>query len=63
MSSDIILFHMFSCINFRLKIENATLKESMESMEHLTSSIDRLRVALLKVILQCLHIVNIMFYL
>ncbi|KAK7308794.1 hypothetical protein RJT34_05036 [Clitoria ternatea] len=32
----------------RMKIENATLKESMESMEHLTSSIHRLRLSLLK---------------
>ncbi|XP_044489943.1 ciliary rootlet coiled-coil protein 2-like [Mangifera indica] len=33
----------------RMRIENATLKESMESMEHLTSSIHRLRVSLSKV--------------
>jgi len=33
----------------RMKIENATLKESMESMERLTSSIHRLRLSLLKV--------------
>ncbi|XP_057991055.1 uncharacterized protein LOC110648455 isoform X3 [Hevea brasiliensis] len=33
----------------RMKIENATLKESMDSMEHLTSSIHRLRLALAKV--------------
>ncbi|PIA29370.1 hypothetical protein AQUCO_06000025v1 [Aquilegia coerulea] len=32
----------------RMKIENATLKESIESMDHLTSSVDRLRRALLK---------------
>ncbi|KAF5448281.1 hypothetical protein F2P56_028835 [Juglans regia] len=32
----------------RMKIEHATLKESMESMEHLTSSIHRLRLSLLK---------------
>ncbi|XP_027359641.1 golgin IMH1 isoform X3 [Abrus precatorius] len=32
----------------RMKIENATLKESMESMEHLTSSIHRLRLSLFK---------------
>lgn len=32
----------------RMKIENATLKESIESMEHLTSSIHRLRLSLLK---------------
>ncbi|KAM3742695.1 hypothetical protein ACB098_07G087200 [Castanea mollissima] len=32
----------------RMKIEHATLKESMESMEHLTSSIHRLRLALTK---------------
>ncbi|XP_027913220.1 uncharacterized protein LOC114173171 isoform X2 [Vigna unguiculata] len=32
----------------RMKIENATLKESMESMEHLTSSIHRLRLSLSK---------------
>ncbi|WCJ17988.1 myosin heavy chain-related [Euphorbia peplus] len=40
----------FSNIDFaRMKIENATLKESLESMDHLTSSIHRLRLALLKV--------------
>ncbi|KAJ8769025.1 hypothetical protein K2173_024021 [Erythroxylum novogranatense] len=33
----------------RMKIENATLKEGMESMEHLTSSIHRLRLAIVKV--------------
>ncbi|KAJ0078164.1 hypothetical protein Patl1_37372 [Pistacia atlantica] len=33
----------------RMKIENATLKESMESMEHLTSSVHRLRLSLSKV--------------
>ncbi|XP_022763524.1 early endosome antigen 1 isoform X5 [Durio zibethinus] len=33
----------------RLRIENATLKESMESMDHLTSTLHRLRVSLLKV--------------
>ncbi|KAL6964115.1 hypothetical protein U1Q18_035172 [Sarracenia purpurea var. burkii] len=33
----------------RMKIENATLKESLESMEHLTSAISRLRLTLLKV--------------
>ncbi|XP_044489155.1 ciliary rootlet coiled-coil protein 2-like [Mangifera indica] len=33
----------------RMRIENATLKESMESMEHLTTSIHRLRVSLSKV--------------
>ncbi|KAL5706742.1 hypothetical protein ACHQM5_024870 [Ranunculus cassubicifolius] len=32
----------------RLKIENATLKESIESMEHLTSSVNRLRRSLSK---------------
>jgi len=32
-----------------MKIENATLKESMDSMEHLTSSIHRLRLSLWKV--------------
>lgn len=32
----------------RMKIEHATLKESMESMEHLTSSIHRLRLSLMK---------------
>ncbi|XP_062176354.1 uncharacterized protein LOC133881440 isoform X2 [Alnus glutinosa] len=32
----------------RMKIEHATLKESMEIMEHLTSSIHRLRLSLLK---------------
>jgi len=34
----------------RMKIENATLKESMESMDHLISAIHRLRLALLQVI-------------
>ncbi|XP_019165519.1 PREDICTED: uncharacterized protein LOC109161532 isoform X2 [Ipomoea nil] len=33
----------------RMKIENATLRESLECMEHLTSSIRRLRHSLLKV--------------
>ncbi|KAH6789912.1 myosin heavy chain-like protein [Perilla frutescens var. frutescens] len=33
----------------RMKIENATLKESLESMEHLLSSVRRLRISLLKV--------------
>lgn len=33
----------------RMKIENATLKESLESMEHLTSAVRRLRLSLLKV--------------
>lgn len=33
----------------RMKIENATLRESLESVEHLTSSIRRLRYSLLKV--------------
>ncbi|WJX54557.1 hypothetical protein P8452_40426 [Trifolium repens] len=33
----------------RMKIENATLKESMDSMEHLISSIHRLRLSLWKV--------------
>ncbi|VFQ78261.1 unnamed protein product [Cuscuta campestris] len=33
----------------RMKIENANLRESLESMEHLTSSIRRLRYSLLKV--------------
>jgi len=33
----------------RMKIENATLKESLESIEHLTSAICRLRLSLLKV--------------
>ncbi|XP_052188136.1 putative WEB family protein At1g65010, chloroplastic isoform X2 [Diospyros lotus] len=32
-----------------MKIENATLKESVESMEHLTSAVRRLRLSLLKV--------------
>lgn len=32
-----------------MRIEVATLKESMESMEHLTSSIHRLRLSLSKV--------------
>jgi hypothetical protein len=32
-----------------MKIENATLKESMDSMEHLISSIHRLRLSLWKV--------------
>ncbi|KAH7518122.1 hypothetical protein FEM48_Zijuj09G0138400 [Ziziphus jujuba var. spinosa] len=39
----------FNSIDFaRMKIENATLKESMESMEHLITSIHRLRLSLLK---------------
>jgi len=33
----------------RLKVENASLQESMANMEHLTTSIHRLRLALLKV--------------
>ncbi|KAK6159204.1 hypothetical protein DH2020_006518 [Rehmannia glutinosa] len=33
----------------RMKIENATLKESLESMEHLLSSVRRLRISLFKV--------------
>ncbi|KAB2087974.1 hypothetical protein ES319_A04G142300v1 [Gossypium barbadense] len=33
----------------RMRIENATLKESMESMDHLTSTLHRLRLSLLKV--------------
>lgn len=33
----------------RMKIENATLRESLESMEHLTTSVHRLRISLLKV--------------
>ncbi|XP_021277781.1 protein Spindly-B isoform X2 [Herrania umbratica] len=33
----------------RMRIENATLKESMESMDHLTSTVRRLRLSLLKV--------------
>lgn len=36
-----------------MRIENATLKESMESMDHLTSSIHRLRLSLSKVSLSC----------
>ncbi|CAJ1924721.1 unnamed protein product [Sphenostylis stenocarpa] len=41
--------HQSSSMDFaRIKIENATLKESMESMEHLTSSIHRLRLSLSK---------------
>ncbi|KAJ4963383.1 hypothetical protein NE237_023322 [Protea cynaroides] len=32
----------------RMKVENASLKESMESMDHLTSTIRRLRLSLLK---------------
>ena len=35
--------------DLRMKIENATLKESMECMDHLISSIHRLHLALLKV--------------
>lgn len=35
---------------FRVKIENATLKESLESMEHLTTSIHRLRISLSQVV-------------
>ncbi|CAH9070790.1 unnamed protein product [Cuscuta epithymum] len=38
----------------RMKVENATLRESLESMEHLTSSIRRLRHSLLK-IKECTH--------
>ncbi|CAH9110088.1 unnamed protein product [Cuscuta europaea] len=38
----------------RMKVENATLRESLESMEHLTSSIRRLRHSLLKV-KECTH--------
>lgn len=50
----IVSFHpsvyLYSCLSFiRMKIENATLKESMESMEHLTLSIHRLRLSLFKV--------------
>ncbi|XP_010274392.1 PREDICTED: myosin-3 isoform X2 [Nelumbo nucifera] len=33
----------------RIKVENASLKESLESMDHLTSLIHRLRISLLKV--------------
>lgn len=33
----------------RMRIENATLRESMESIEHLTSTLHRLRLSLLKV--------------
>ncbi|XP_059653006.1 uncharacterized protein LOC132300087 isoform X2 [Cornus florida] len=33
----------------RMKVENATLKESLESMDHLTSSVRRLRLSLMKV--------------
>ncbi|XP_022896872.1 myosin heavy chain, cardiac muscle isoform isoform X1 [Olea europaea var. sylvestris] len=33
----------------RMKIENATLRESLDSMEHLTTSVHRLRISLLKV--------------
>ncbi|KAE8661002.1 Myosin heavy chain-related protein, putative isoform 3 [Hibiscus syriacus] len=36
-------------ICFKLRIENATLKESMESIELLTSTVHRLRLSLLKV--------------
>ncbi|KAG9444611.1 hypothetical protein H6P81_015951 [Aristolochia fimbriata] len=37
-----------SSVDFaRLKVENATLKESMTCIEHLTTSIRRLRVSLL----------------
>lgn len=32
----------------RMRIENATLKESLDSMEHITSSIHRLRLAILQ---------------
>ncbi|TXG64089.1 hypothetical protein EZV62_011083 [Acer yangbiense] len=42
----IITFYFYY---FRMKIEIATLKESMQSMEHLTSSIHRLRLSLSKV--------------
>ncbi|KAL2349541.1 hypothetical protein Fmac_003541 [Flemingia macrophylla] len=43
--------HRSSSMDFArqvMKIENATLKESMESIEHLTSSIHKLRLSLLK---------------
>ena len=46
-----------------MKIENATLKESMESIEHLTSSIRRLRLTLLEVILFTLSIEQKFLYL
>lgn len=35
----------------RMKIENATLKESLESMDHLIRAVRRLRLSLLKVVL------------
>lgn len=45
----ITLFAYFFFLFLRMKIEVATLKESLESMEHLTSSFHRLRLSLLKV--------------
>jgi hypothetical protein len=39
-----------------MKIENATLKESMECMDHLISSIHRLHLALLKVNVSSSHV-------
>lgn len=44
---------------FRMKIENAAFQESLESMEHLTSSVRKLRLALFKVIV--VAIVHIKF--
>ncbi|XP_057450330.1 uncharacterized protein LOC130741435 isoform X2 [Lotus japonicus] len=44
----LMLTYMVCLLFIRMKIENATLKESMESMEHLTSSIHRLRLSLLR---------------
>ncbi|KAL6013035.1 hypothetical protein ACLOJK_003525, partial [Asimina triloba] len=41
----------YSVVLARLKVENATLQESISSMEHLTSSIHKHRLSLLKVIL------------
>ncbi|XP_065870901.1 uncharacterized protein [Euphorbia lathyris] len=49
-SEGILSSKRFNNIDFAtMKIENATLKESLESMDHLTSSIHRLRLAVLKV--------------
>ena len=59
----VFLTFMFSFFLSRMKIENATLKESMESIEHLTSSIRRLRLTLLEVILFTLSIEQKFLYL
>ena len=47
--------------DLRMKIENATLKESMENMDHLISAIQRLRLALLKVIFSSSYVQDHVF--